>query len=266
MVWREEMKLSRKTCASSCELARYERKDSFDARQRCAYRRAVDAPERIIARRYRLRSLVGRGGHGTVWIADDLLLGNVVAVKLLDERRTEWSRIRREIATLRALRLDGVVRLLDEGLDEQQSFLVMEYVEGAPFPGVVQEKPQHWAEIAECTLRILETLAHLHAAGVVHRDLKPDNVLVRHDGSPILIDFGLSSLLHSGESDAQHRLMGTPLYAAPEQLRGETIDTKLALMPSTRTCLPIPYGLGAAGWEVNLTAGFAAGPERIGLD
>src|SRR5579883_739740 len=134
---------------------------------------------RRIAGRYVLERLLGRGGQAEVWSAADRITGSRVAVKLLGEGASP-ARARREIATLRLLRLPGVVRLLDEGVDDERGFVVMELVLGAPFPGVAT--PCTWAELGPPTLRLLETLARVHACGVVHRDLKPANVLVTADG------------------------------------------------------------------------------------
>ncbi|WP_437675875.1 protein kinase domain-containing protein [Sorangium sp. So ce131] len=94
-----------------------------------------DAGARVLAGRYHLRELLGRGAHGEVWGADDPVLGEQVAIKLLLRAGAESARVRREIAALRMLRLPGVVRLLDEGMDEGRPFFVMERVDGAPFPG-----------------------------------------------------------------------------------------------------------------------------------
>src|SRR5262245_46624906 len=104
-------------------------------------------PAQLIAERYRLDNCLGRGGHGEVWEAQDLLTGTTVAVKLLhDGFGAEPSRVRREIAVLRFLRLPGVVRLLDEGVEDFGPFLVMERVHGRPFPGPGGSLPCPWAE------------------------------------------------------------------------------------------------------------------------
>lgn len=176
-----------------------------------------------IANRYELRGLLGRGGHGDVWQAFDTLHGTLVAVKLLRaETNVEPAQIRREVAALRLLRIPGVVRMFDEGIDAGQPFLVMEYIDGMPFPGKVAERA--WETMAMPTFALLETLDRVHAAGVMHRDIKPGNVLVDTGGHPMLLDFGLSlgpSLAR--ESAVEHVIVGTPDYLSPEQLVGETI-------------------------------------------
>jgi hypothetical protein len=186
---------------------------------------ADSAPGRPpIAGRYAIRARIGRGGHGEVWEADDLLAGTRVAIKLLDGGAgVEPARVRREVAALRLLRLPGVVRMLDEGLDQGVPFLVMERIVGAPFPG--RAGPRCWADVAGVTASLLQTLGRIHAAGVVHRDLKPENVLVDAEGRPTILDFGLSFRgALAGGLTAEGVVLGTPAYLAPEQILGGPVS------------------------------------------
>jgi Protein kinase domain len=184
-----------------------------------------------VADRYQLRARLGQGGHGEVWEADDPLSGEVVAVKLLHGGfGAEPHRVRREVAVLRLLHLPGVVRLLDEGVHDGCPFLVMERVHGAPFPGGDRAPPCAWEAIAEATVAVLETLARIHAAGVIHRDLKPENILVDAEGRTTLLDFGLSiGDLLGEDSSEQGRIVGTPAYLAPEQIRGDPVTPRADL-------------------------------------
>ncbi len=179
--------------------------------------------QHLIAGRYQLLQLIGRGAHGEVWEALDKLRTERVAIKRFDPGLgAEPLRIRKEVAILRLLRLPGVVSLFDEGIDQGCAFIVMERIEGMPFPGM--PLPQPWASIAPVVTHLLHSLGRIHAAGVVHRDLKPENVLVRPDGRPVVLDFGLSAGGFLGANvDEQGYLMGTPKYLAPEQIRGESI-------------------------------------------
>jgi len=196
----------------------------------------------VVAGRYRLGERLGHGAHGQVHRAVDALTGEAVAVKLLPPLiETDLVQLRGEIAALRLLRLPGVAHLFDEGVHHGRPFLVMELVEGAPFPGTLPEGATRWSwdVLREPTLRLLDTLGRVHAAGLVHRDLKPRNVLVTAAGRPVLLDFGLSvGRALADDSVLDSRALGTPAYAAPEQCRGEPVDARADL-----------YALGVMLWE-----------------
>lgn len=177
---------------------------------------------RRLGGRYSLLSLIGRGGHGEVWCARDRITDDLVAVKVVEASGLAVGpQARREIAALRAVQLPGVVRLLDEGVDGGDAFLVMELVKGKTFPG--RRVPAGWADIAETTRSLLVILAGVHAAGVVHQDITPANVLV-DDGRPTLLDFGVA---WSGLDDETRRgsRSGTPAYMAPEQVDGSPVSS-----------------------------------------
>jgi len=189
-----------------------------------------DRQGRLIAGRYRLHAPLGGGAHGEVWEADDALAGERVAIKLLKPRaNAHAARIRREVAALRLLRLPGVVRLLDEGVDEGRAFLVMERVAGLPFPG--RFTPCDWAQIEGAAVALLESLARVHAAGVIHRDLKPANILVSAEGQPTILDFGLSHFgSPTGEGLTEEgQMLGTPAFLAPEQISGGPVTPRTDL-------------------------------------
>jgi len=183
-----------------------------------------------LADRYWLTSRIGTGGQGVVWDAEDGLTGERVAVKILRAfSPTCAARAQREIAVLRLLRLPGVVRLIDEGLQGDRPFLVTEYIAGRPFPGV--SVPCTWAELEPVLIRLLETLARIHAVGIVHRDLKPDNVIVGPDKRPVVLDFGLSytSTASRDRLTDTGQIVGTLSYMSPEQLQEEVATTRADL-------------------------------------
>jgi len=180
----------------------------------------------VIAGRYTLVETIGRGGASVVYAALDDVTGERVAVKLIHPHGSQLSdRTRREVAALRLLRLPGVVTLQDEGVFDGTPYLVMELIAGESFPG--RPGPVSWPELAGPTLSMLETLARVHASGVVHRDLKPSNVLVAESDHVTLLDFGVSWGPALGERlTVPGGIVGTPEYLAPEQLLGHRGDPR----------------------------------------
>jgi hypothetical protein len=162
--------------------------------------------------RYRLLEVIGAGGMGRVWRAEDTLLQRTVAVK---ELTTPTSPVREARA---AARLDhpGVVKVYDVLTTEERAWIVMEYVPSRSLHRVVSEAgPLPPAEVARLGLRMLAALRSAHAAGVLHRDIKPDNVLLTPDGRVVLTDFGLATIRGTDGPDPR---LGSPSYIAPERL------------------------------------------------
>jgi Protein kinase domain len=213
---------------------------------------ASTPPVVVIADRYVLGASIGQGGGGEVHRAVDRLSGDHLAIKLIDTPALkDLDRTRREINALRWLRLPGVVHMRDDGVDRDRYFIAMDLVEGLPFPG---RAARRWESLAPLALDLLEVLARVHMAGVVHRDLKPGNVLVDQHGRPVLLDFGLAwgDAVVSGRN--LPRAEGTPRYVAPEQLISQPTDQRADLY-STGVMLyealagRAPHGEGDA-WEV----------------
>ncbi|MEW1587640.1 protein kinase [Micromonospora vinacea] len=181
----------------------------------------------LIAGRYQLLDLVGRGGMGRVWRARDEMLHREVAVKeivppswLADRERAEVrSRTMREARAAARLNHPAVVRLYDVVAVEGNPWIVMEYVPSRTLQDVVDaEGPLEPARAAGIGLAVLDALQAAHAAGVLHRDIKPQNVLVAHDGRVMLTDFGLATF--DGGDGAMTRpgmVLGSPQYVAPER-------------------------------------------------
>ena len=179
-----------------------------------------------IGGRYALGEVIGEGSHGVVFSALDAVSGHKVAVKvLLGLSSEERSRLQREIAALRVLRLPGVVSLIDDGPLDGGHFIATELVDGAPFAGA--QPPMRWADLRPIAASFLETLARVHGHGIIHRDLKPDNVLVGPDGHVTLLDFGLAYGAGVGPTiTSDGVVVGTPDYLAPEQILGERPDAR----------------------------------------
>jgi serine/threonine-protein kinase len=168
----------------------------------------------LIADRYQPLSFAGRGAFAEVYRGVDTATGEVVALKrtrLTHQDRRDGRR--REVAVMRALRLPGVVRLRDVVIDGRDEVLVMDWVEGAAFPGAAG--PMDWDRLRPLVLSLVETLRGVHAVGLRHNDLKPDNVLVdRTTGRVTMLDFNLAA------EEPDDRTGGTMLTMAPEVLLG----------------------------------------------
>ncbi len=181
-----------------------------------------------IAGRYRLQSRLGHGGMSTVQLALDLRLERQVAVKLLAEHLAEdpafVSRFQREAQAAARLVHPNVVQVFDSGRDERtgQYFIVMEYIEGSSGAEILRD--QGWVEVDEA-LSIIEQacegLHYAHRHGVVHRDVKPGNLLRAREGEVKLADFGIAKATEQSSITQVGSVLGTAAYLAPEQARGE---------------------------------------------
>src|SRR5580693_5444077 len=186
-------------------------------------------PGQIIAERYRVVAIAGRGGMGEVYRAEDLKLGQVVAVKFLPESLSQdantLARFHSEVRIARQVSHPNVCRVFDIGDADGTPFLSMEYVDGEDLASVVRRigrlSPDKATEIAR---QICAGLAAAHERGVVHRDLKPANVMLDGAGKIRITDFGLAGIAASIQG-ADIRA-GTPAYMAPEQLAGKEVTTK----------------------------------------
>lgn len=209
--------------------------------------------------RYRLLREIGRGGAGTVWEAELLPLGRLVAVKLLrpgvGANGNAVSRLMREAMTVSRLGHEHIVRVNDVGTDEHGSpYIAMELLKGESLAHLVAGRRRlPWSDVAEIATQICDALAAAHAVGIVHRDVKPANVFAtRRDDRRWrckLLDFGLCTDGYGTPTalTAAGVLLGTPGYAAPEQIRGEVVDGRADL-----------YGLACV--MVELLTGRAAFP------
>lgn len=176
--------------------------------------------------RYEPGEVLAQGGQGAVYVATDRVTGRAVVVKVLAlDTPVHAGRFAREAAVLRLLDLPGVVRLRDSGVNGGTGWIVMDRVDGEPFPA----GRTTWAALEPTVVALLDTLARVHDAGFVHRDLKPGNVLVDHDGRPTVLDFGLVRSDDSATLTRVGAVMGTPRYMAPEQIRGERVDARTDL-------------------------------------
>ncbi len=179
----------------------------------------------LIGGRYRVDSVIGRGGMGTVWSAHDETLHRVVAVKqvgrLPGESVTDTARAMREARSSAGLNHPHVVTVFDVVEEAGSLWLVMELVPGRSLSQIIkQDGPLDPAQVAEIGAQVADGLAALHAEGTVHRDVKPGNVLVRHDGVAKISDFGIART--AGDATLTHAgsMTGTPTYFSPALARG----------------------------------------------
>jgi predicted Ser/Thr protein kinase len=199
-------------------------------------------PGALLAARYRIVALVGKGGMGEVYRADDLILGQSVALKFLPEAAADneelLARFRNEVRMARRVSHANVCRVYDVGEAEGQTFLSMEYVDGEDLASLLRRigrvPPDKALEIAR---QLCAGLAAAHREGVLHRDLKPANIMLDGRGHAVITDFGLAAL--GDQIGSPEVRSGTPAYMAPEQLAGREVTGKSDL-----------YALGLVLYEI----------------
>jgi predicted ATPase len=177
---------------------------------------------------YEVLALIGRGGMGVVYQARQLSLNRLVALKFLPAECAHdpaWlDRFRAEGHTASALNHPHICTIYDSGQSAGRPFLSMELIEGQTLRDVASRRPGV-VEAVRLIGQAARALAAAHAAGVVHRDVKPENLMVRHDGIVKVLDFGLAHCVPPGGGAEPGGFLGTPLYMAPEQARGEPVGT-----------------------------------------
>ncbi|MFZ5477512.1 MAG: BREX system ATP-binding domain-containing protein [Myxococcota bacterium] len=181
---------------------------------------------------YRVERLLGRGGMAAVYLARDDAGGRVALKWLHRASPTQLLRFAAEVAYLERLDHPNVVRYLGHGSWEGRPYVLMEYVEGQDlrvYAEKLRSRPpvERQVRAREIARSLCRALAHVHAQGLVHRDVKPSNVLLGGDGRVVLTDFGVATAADEGPLTAVGVLVGTAAYAAPEQLRGEPIDARV---------------------------------------
>ena len=207
--------------------------------------------------RYRIDAIIGQGAMGVVYRAFDPVIDRWVALKVVrlpfaaspEERTLAEQRFLREASLAGNLSHPNTVVVHDFGWDETYDvpFIALEYLEGRTLTDVIANGPRpDWREAMRITARLAEALAHAHAQGVVHRDVKPANVMLLPSGEPKILDFGIartSSAALTGASDT----WGTPAYMSPEQVTGALVDARSDLFSLGALCFEMLTGQPA--WQ-----------------
>jgi serine/threonine-protein kinase len=193
---------------------------------------------------FQIERLIGRGGMGAVYLATDRQIGEQVALKVvsgaLADDPTAADRFRREASAARKITHPNVIRIHDLGDDQGVLFLSMEYFPGRTLAALLEaRRALPFEEAREILGQVCQALAAAHAAGVIHRDLKPQNVLVDERRTVRVIDFGLAKATYLHSLTATGMILGTPEYMSPEQIRGLPVDHRTDV-----------YALGAMAYHL----------------
>jgi serine/threonine-protein kinase len=204
----------------------------------------VTTETRVLSGRYRVDELIGRGGMATVYRGEDLTLGRQVAIKILDRDlagdNTFRTRFRLEAQAASRMAHPAIVRVYDAGEDSETGgdgvvrpvpFIVMELVRGKLLKDVIREGPVPVPDAVRYVDGILEALEYSHRAGVVHRDIKPGNVMVTDAGQVKVMDFGIARAVSDSSSTVAEttQILGTAAYFSPEQAKGDPVDARADL-------------------------------------
>jgi predicted Ser/Thr protein kinase len=203
-------------------------------------------PGQVLVQRYRIQRLLGKGGMGAVYLADDEVLGELVALKVISsafsaDEAAMVTRFRREAAAARKVSSPAVIRIHDLGEARPGLlYLSMEYFAGRTLAELISQRGVIALKDAQDMLQqIAAGLDAAHHAGVIHRDLKPSNVLIGERGQVKIIDFGLATTAVGDGLTATGAILGTPHYMAPEQVRGKPVDVRTDV-----------YALGALAYHL----------------
>jgi serine/threonine protein kinase len=189
------------------------------------YGAATPAGE-LMAGRYRLGEMVGRGAMAEVYRARDTLMRRTVAVKLFhpDPDPVERRRFADEARALARFSHPGLVPVYDAGVAGGSPYIAMRLVEGETLRSRLRRGPIERSQVIGWGARLATAIGHVHRGGVIHRDIKPSNILLDVDGNPHLCDFGIALLAGFDRVTSSGEIMGTPAYLAPEQVLGRRID------------------------------------------
>lgn len=194
---------------------------------------------------YRILEKLGAGGMGEVYLAEDMRLGRKVAIKILSEEYTtskdRLNRFEQEASAASALNHPNILTIYEVGNDDGRHYIATEYIDGTTLRRKIAAHRLETIEILDIAVQVASALEEAHAAGIIHRDIKPDNVMVRRNGYVKVLDFGLAKLTETSidrtpsDGEAATRvmvhtdagvIMGTSHYMSPEQARGKPVDAR----------------------------------------
>jgi serine/threonine-protein kinase len=186
---------------------------------------------KILGKRYELIEKIGEGGMGLVYKAKCHLLNRYVAVKILKPELTAdeefINKFRKESQSSASLSHPNIVNIYDVGLEDGIYYIVMEYVKGKTLKDIIKERaPMPYYEIINIGRQICLALEHAHNNGIIHRDVKPQNILITHDGIVKVADFGIARASNSSTLTNTGSVLGSVYYISPEQARGGYTDEK----------------------------------------
>ena len=181
--------------------------------------------------RYEIQEIIGVGGMAIVYKAYDRLENRTVSVKILREEfvgnEEFMRRFRNESRAVSMLSHPNIVQVFDVSFGDRFQYIVMVYIDGITLKEYIdQQKVVRWKEAVHFTLQILCALQHAHERGVIHRDIKPQNIMLLRDGTIKVTDFGIARFSRSGVHTAVDKAMGSVHYISPEQAKGDVTDAK----------------------------------------
>ena len=197
--------------------------------------RHLTMPGTAIGGRYKIERQLGEGGMGSVYLANDEILGRLVAIKMVkagQSAQQNAGRFLREATSLAKLNHPNIVTIFDFGWHGEQAYLVMEYIPGSGLDsllagsakGVAAGKGLTIGQALDVAIKVTTALSYAHRHGVIHRDIKPGNIIIGDEVK--LMDFGIAKMRESPSITMEGARIGTPLYMAPEQVMGKNVDTR----------------------------------------
>lgn len=185
----------------------------------------------MLDNRYKITELIGVGGMADVYRGSDIVDNKTVAIKIL---KTEFadneeflSRFRNESKAIALLSHPNIVKIYDVGFSENLQYIIMEYIDGITLKDYIEEKHAlNWKDAVHFMIQILRALQHAHEKGIVHRDIKPQNIMMLNDGTIKVMDFGIAKFSRETGKTATDQAIGSVHYISPEQAKGEATDEK----------------------------------------